>query len=351
MNRRRPLPALRPLSAAVALLALAAALPATAEIRDVTIEIDPAAPNWQEEVTIIVRGESSCSVELFHVSAVIVPGTGTVLRVELEEACVVDPPTFAPFEATVHLGTMEPGARTVQVTPAGQVATVLAAAPLTVFDIAVLDIRLPAQPVTDAAPFIVSVTGLTSSCHAPSPAEVTGNVILIELPEGCPTLIPPPSFQTYEYLLGPLPAGDYEVRVVRFAFPGLALAKAAFHVFDAEGCVPENDVLCLNQDRFAVRVQWTDFEGNDGVGQAIPLLDDTGLFWFFQPENVELTVKVIDACGPFDRFWVFVASGSTVEYEIRVTDTASDPEQTNFYRNQLGEVPSLIPDTGAFLCP
>jgi hypothetical protein len=349
MNRRRPFRAL--LFVLVALLALGAAASAAAEIREVSIEIHPIWPTWQEEVTIIVRGEASCLVEVFDTSAVIVPGTGSVLRVELEEACPIDPSIFMPFEVTAQVGTMVPGARTVQVTPAGQAATVLAAAPLTVFDLAALAIGLPAQPVTDAAPFVVTLTGFSSSCQEPSPVEVIGNVILIEFPEGCPILAPPPVFETFEYLLGPLPAGDYEVRVVRSGFPELGLAKAAFHVFDAQACLPENDVLCLGDDRFAVRVQWTDFEGNSGVGQAMPLLDDTGLFWFFRPDNVELTIKVIDACGPFGNFWVFVASGSTVEYEIRVTDTASDPEQTNVYRNALGQVPSLIADTGAFLCP
>jgi hypothetical protein len=175
-------------------------------------------------------------------------------------------------------------------------------------------------------------------------------VITIFFPDGCPFLPAGGGIQTFDVVVGPLAAGDYEIRVFRQTFgPVLALAKATVHVFDHELCLPESDVLCLNQDRFAVRVQWRDFQGGSGVGQAVPFRDDTGLFWFFHPENVELTVKVLEGCPVNGFFWVFVASGSTVEYEVRVTDTTRD--ETAIYRNALGQVPLLIPDTAAFACP
>ncbi|HEX6203524.1 MAG TPA: hypothetical protein VF100_11015 [Thermoanaerobaculia bacterium] len=349
----RPLSVRPPLVVTFAALAvLAAASPAAAEVRDLTIEIQAEAPTWQDPITLTVRGEASCFVELFDVSEHFVFGTGVTVRVELEEICLIDPPSFIPFEVTTEALALAPGEYTVQVTRAGEPGTVLADAPLTVFDVADVQIHLPAQPPTDAAPFTIRVSGLTHACGGLEPAEVIGDVILLRFPDGCPILPPGSGLQTFDYLVGPLPAGDYEVRVLRQRFgPPPALAKAELHVFDDAGCLPESDVLCLNRDRFAVRVQWRDFQGNTGVGQALPLLDDTGLFWFFHPENVELTVKVLDACDPFGHFWVFIASGSTVEYEIRVTDTHSDPEETAIYRNGLGEVPSLIPDTGAFVCP
>ena len=332
------------------LAVLAAGTPATAEVVDATIEIRPDAPTWQEEITLTVRGEANCFVELAGTSFVVEPGIGPVIRLELEEACLIDPPSFQPFEVTATVGPLSPGDRLVRAVPAFEPETVLAEVPLTVFDVANVLIELPEMPVTDAAAFVVFVSGLTAACVGPEPAEVDGNVILLDFPDDCPILPPGAGFQTFEYHVGPLPAGDYEVRVVRSGFgPTPALAKASLHVFDAEGCLPESDVLCLNQDRFAVRVQWRDFQGNTGVGQALPLRDDTGLFWFFHPENVELTVKVLDACGPFGHYWVFIASGSTVEYEIRVTDT--DDDETAIYRNARGQVPSLIPDTGAFVCP
>lgn len=348
MTRRLPLH----LAACATLLTLAAALPAGAEVQDVTIEVDPAAPTWQEDVTVTVRGESNCAIGTAFGQVDFVLGTGDVLRVLLEEACIVDPPSFQPFEVSVTFEELQPAEYTIQVTQAPDEAPVLAEGEVTVHPVADLEIDLPAMPPTDAAPFVITVSGVTSGCTGPEPAEVEGNVITLFFSDECPILPPGTGVQSFEYEVGPLPAGDYEIRVFRLQpFGPPALAKATVHVFDAEGCLPENDVLCLNQDRFAVRVQWADFQGNEGVGQTIPLLDDTGLFWFFQPDNVELTIKVIDACEPFGQFWVFVASGSTVEYEIRVTDTGSDPEQTNIYRNQLGQIPSLIADTAAFPCP
>jgi hypothetical protein len=341
----------RPHASLLALvLAVLAALPAAGEVQNVSFEVHPAAPTWQEEVSVTVRGEANCFVFNAVGEVDFVIGLGPVLRVQLDESCLIDPPSFQPFAVTVVFGRLAPSEYTVHVTPFPDEEPVLAETTLTVHPVADVEIALPAVPPTDAAPFVISVSGVTGTCLSPEPAEVEGRVITIFFPDDCPILSPFGGIQTFDVVVGPLAAGDYEIRVFRQTFgPPPALAKATVHVFDDELCLPESDVLCLNQDRFAVRVQWQDFQGGSGVGQAVPFRDDTGLFWFFHPENVELTVKVLDACGPFGHFWVFIASGSTVEYEIRVTDTVDD--ETAIYRNALGQVPLLIPDTAAFACP
>lgn len=82
----------------------------------------------------------------------------------------------------------------------------------------------------------------------------------------------------------------------------------------------------------------------------LPGRDDSGLFWFFHPENIELTVKVLEACPLDGHWWVSLAGGSTVEYEVTVTDTAAGRAVS--YRNGLGEVPRLVADTAAIAtCP
>jgi hypothetical protein len=328
-------------------LAVLAGLPAAAEVRNVTFEVHPGAPTWQEEVSITVRGEANCSVfgATGEVSEIV--GLGPVLRIRLDQACIIDPPSFQPFEVTVAFGRLLPAEYTVRVTLLGEEEPVLAETTLTVHLTADLEIALPATPPTDAAPFVISVSGLTGACLAPDPAEVEARVITLFFPDDCPVLSPFGGIQTFDYVVGPLAAGDYEIRVFRHQFEA-EVAKATVHVFDHELCLPESDVLCLNQDRFAVRVQWADFHGGSGVGQAVPFRDDTGLFWFFHPENVELTVKVLEGCPLNGFFWVFIASGSTVEYEVSVTDTTRD--ETAIYRNALGQVPLLIPDTAAFAC-
>ena len=54
-----------------------------------------------------------------------------------------------------------------------------------------------------------------------------------------------------------------------------------------EECEPGPKKLCLQGGRFQVEAAWTDFQGNEGAGQAIPMTNETGAFWFFDPGNVE----------------------------------------------------------------
>ena len=117
------------------------------------------------------------------------------------------------------------------------------------------------------------------------------------------------------------------------------------------GCEPSPTALCLNGDRFRVEVRWRDFVGVTGDGIGAELTGDTGTFWFFDPSNIELVVKVLDACiDPFDRFWVFAGGLTDVEVDLTVTDTLSG--ENRIYRNALGSAFQPIRDTAAFdTCP
>jgi hypothetical protein len=91
--------------------------------------------------------------------------------------------------------------------------------------------------------------------------------------------------------------------------------------------------LCLNGSRFTVTVDWTNpRDGSAGTGHALPLTGDTGSFWFFDPRNVELDVKVLDGRGVNGHFWVFYASLTDVEFTLKVTDLETGAEKT--YHNQ-----------------
>jgi hypothetical protein len=184
------------------------------------------------------------------------------------------------------------------------------------------------------------------------PPAVDGRAITATFDDNCPILpIPGPVLFTEEHQLGPLPAGEYDVRVFEYGLesrPRLRQRKLTVH--DADGCVPSATALCLQDDRFRVEVDWKDFEGHTGAGNAVPLAsgDDSGLFWFFQAANIELTVKVLDGCGYNQGWWVFLSSGSTVEYTVTVTDTKTG--RTKEYTNDLGEAAPLVADTAAFSC-
>ncbi|MEL7059627.1 MAG: carboxypeptidase-like regulatory domain-containing protein [Acidobacteriota bacterium] len=114
-----------------------------------------------------------------------------------------------------------------------------------------------------------------------------------------------------------------------------------------DACPTPQDVLVVQQQRFEVRAAWRDFDGNTGEATAVPLTDDSGYFWFFRDTNVELVVKVLDACvDPFDRFWVFTAGLTNVEVDLEVVDRVSGALRV--YRNPLGVDFQPILDTDAF---
>ena len=110
-------------------------------------------------------------------------------------------------------------------------------------------------------------------------------------------------------------------------------------------CVPGAARLCLNDGRFAVEAAWKDFGGHTGAGTAVPLTADTGYFWFFGPNNVEVVLKVLDGQPVNGRFWVFYGALSNVEYTLTVTDTITGHIRT--YTNPSGRFAS-IGDTQAF---
>ena len=113
--------------------------------------------------------------------------------------------------------------------------------------------------------------------------------------------------------------------------------------------MPETVPAELPTGRFQVEVAWQDFQGNAGIGQAIPMAGgDTGAFWFFDEANVELVVKVLDGQGVNDHFWVFYGALSNVEYTLTVRDTSTGELKT--YHNPAGQLAS-VGDTSAFMGP
>ena len=48
---------------------------------------------------------------------------------------------------------------------------------------------------------------------------------------------------------------------------------------------------------------------------------DSGYFWFFNPSNVELTVKVLNGCGLNNQWWVFISGLTNQGWTLHVRDT------------------------------
>lgn len=105
-------------------------------------------------------------------------------------------------------------------------------------------------------------------------------------------------------------------------------------------CRQGADYLCLRDGRFEVRTHWSkpDVVEDFGAGTAVPvgISDESGLFWFFEAENIELVVKVLDGRAINGSYWVFFGALSDVEYWITVRDAETDERRT--YHNPPKEV-------------
>ncbi len=110
-------------------------------------------------------------------------------------------------------------------------------------------------------------------------------------------------------------------------------------------CVASDTVLCLSGGRFRLEAVWENFEGNGGVGHSVPQTDDTGAFWWFDPDNIELAVKVLDGRWSNGYFWVFYGALSNLKFSLLVTDTQTG--ECLEYFNPLGTFAS-VGDTTAF---
>ena len=116
-------------------------------------------------------------------------------------------------------------------------------------------------------------------------------------------------------------------------------------------CIPTSSAICLGPtNRFRVE---TEFRNQNVLLPAFAdeVRQDSGLFFFFSPENVEVVLKILNACSSTPpRYWVFLAGLSNVEYTVTVTDTQAG--RTKKYFNAAGVPPAATQDTSALAtCP
>jgi hypothetical protein len=341
---------------ALVVLALLGSAPAMA----LEVTLDPGAPTSLDAIRVMVADTRSTSCGALHLGqASYFPQLDRVVRIEvpLDEVCPPgSPPAAARVEASKDLGRLDPGRYLLRILdPAGGPVPDL---PFTVYEPGDQRLELPALASEDA-PGAVRLQWLQTAFAGPDPTaelRVEGQVIeiVVTATERAPEIVVGASVRRLVEATVPLPplaAGAYEVRVIgtRESSPGL-LVTGRLRVWKAAGCLPSPDALCLQDGRFRVTGSWRAFDGSSGAVRSLPLPgnDESGLLWFFARANVELSVKAIDGCGTNGHWWLFLASGSNVEYEIRVTDTQTGAVRT--YANPLGTLPPLVADTAAFAC-
>ncbi len=138
------------------------------------------------------------------------------------------------------------------------------------------------------------------------------------------------------------PTGDAEIG---------APSTATVTITDNEPCVESDTISCLDAGRFKVQIDWRDFGGDQDDARRVPVVsDDSALYYFFEPDNWEMLVKVLDGCSFNNHFWVFAAATTNVEYSLTVTDTQEG--ETFFFQNPLGNPSEALTEIEAFAtCP
>lgn len=115
----------------------------------------------------------------------------------------------------------------------------------------------------------------------------------------------------------------------------------------AGACVADGQTRCLQDSRYAVTVDWRSPNGEGGGANVVRQgTNDSALFWFFDPGNWEVLIKVLDGCAYNGHVWVFGASTTDRGYLIRVTDTVTDTVKE--YRNEPGQPAPALTDVTAF---
>jgi hypothetical protein len=122
----------------------------------------------------------------------------------------------------------------------------------------------------------------------------------------------------------------------------------AFDARPQAGSCGADGVVCLVDGRFEVTATWRQPDGSAGAAGAVSLTGDTGAFWFFDDDNLELLVKVLDGCGVNSHRWVFAGGLTDVEVNLRVRDRVTGEERT--YHNPAGTAFQPLQDTRAFAC-
>lgn len=111
-------------------------------------------------------------------------------------------------------------------------------------------------------------------------------------------------------------------------------------------CMPTT--VALSFDGHEVSMCYVEPDGD--VGQAksgIWASGQSGLLWFFNRDNAEVLVKVLDGCGVNGHRWVFVAPVTDLEFELWVT--APNGRRWT-HSNPGGRTAAARSDTSAFPC-
>ena len=114
-----------------------------------------------------------------------------------------------------------------------------------------------------------------------------------------------------------------------------------------DGCVESETAMCLQDGRYEVTIVWETLSGERGPAKvARPRTRNSGLFYFFNYDNWEVLLKVLDGCAYNGHHWVYAASATDLGLHIVVRDTVTGLAKE--YTKEPGTPAPATTDSGAF---
>ncbi len=176
------------------------------------------------------------------------------------------------------------------------------------------DVALSTPAPRAGVPFALVFSATENVCNVvdfSAPPVIDGDRIVLDGDLGYCAILPPSGNQItgWRHMLPPLTAGNKTIEIRDL---GNTVATFDFHVDEDASRLPAAD------GRFEARLRWTDRAGVAHDATAVRLTEESGQFWFFDPANPEVTVKLVDGTGLNGRWWVFVSSMTDLGFTLTV---------------------------------
>ena len=113
-------------------------------------------------------------------------------------------------------------------------------------------------------------------------------------------------------------------------------------------CEPGGPTLTL-RGGYTVSMCYETYNGEVGDARDWGLdSSQSGLMYFFERNNAEVLIKVLDGCGVNGYRWVFVVPVTDLAFNLRVE--SPDGEEVWTHTNRLGQTADAMSDVSAFPC-
>ncbi len=184
---------------------------------------------------------------------------------------------------------------------------------------------------------------LTLAWFTPDSTEIALHAVEVFTDVNCPSV---EELFTFEFQLGKLAAGNHTIVELT---PGIPPYLVGILGFSVSAAPPDFATI---RGRFEVRVEWETDTLGVGIGRPVnETSEDSALLWFFQPDNWEVLIKVLDGCAINGHWWILGSGATNVLFTLTVHDTVTgatwehvNPEGQpagTFFNTDFSSCPSL----------